>query len=111
MALTSTAVHAARPLLTVTTKHFNVCARAAHGVALLPLAAILLTASVESRAQTAPSQPVTPATTPETGKPVSPPSTVSEPVDGKTLKAVTVREKAEAQLGKRRHPCDHHHDW
>ena len=100
MALTSTAVHAARPPLPVTNIHTQLCARAAHGVALLPLAAVLLAASPGSWAQSASSQLVAPATTPDTGKPSSPPATASEPAEGKTLKAVTVKEKAEAQLGK-----------
>ncbi len=58
-----------------------------HGVALLPLAALMFGVSVNAWAQTSPAAhtPAAPAT--ETG-------------DGKTLKPVTVKEKAEAPEGK-----------
>lgn len=64
-------------------------ARAAgHGVALLPLAAIMFAASVNVWAQTAPTGPATP------------PTPGPESTDTRTLKPVTVKEKAEAPTGK-----------
>jgi len=62
---------------------------AIHGIALLPLAAVMLAASMNTWAQTPPA-PAAP-----TSAPAPEPST-----EGKTLKTVVVKEKAEAPEGK-----------
>ena len=102
MASTPTASRAARalPLAAINQSHGRIGARAAHGVALLPLAAILLTVATDTGAQSPPT-PVASQTAPtETSQPSSPQTPSNERIEGKTLKAVTVKEKAEAALGK-----------
>lgn len=58
-------------------------ASSGHGVALLPIAALMLALSMNTWAQTAPATPV-----------------AAETTDSNTLKTVTVKEKAEASEGK-----------
>ena len=65
-----------------------------HGVALLPVAALMLAVSANGWAQTTP--PV--STAPPVAAAAAPPAAESK--DGKTLKAVTVKEKAEVAEGK-----------
>jgi catecholate siderophore receptor len=75
-------VTAAAPLATHKTSR-------THGIALLPVTALMIAASMNTWSQNAPAVPPTKGTT-----------TAEPDPDNKTLKAVTVREKAEAPEGK-----------
>ncbi len=86
MSLTSHRIGAGKTRLSQLTAVTPVATASGHGVALLPVAALMFAASVNTWAQTVPA--------------AAPATTAAETPENKTLKPVVVKEKAEAAQGK-----------